>query len=927
MDTKIPSLLRYWGKADRNYPGEPKWHPLVCHCLDVAAVGWEFLDRFAPARQLIAAELGTHDEAAVIRWSVFWLALHDLGKFSEAFQSQHPDLFHELRGRNPSPARPYRVRHDTLGMLFWRDVLESASRTDTWFGSDSGELSDGLAYWFRAVTGHHGQPPNEDLDHWTQHFDRREDRDAVFAFVSDLRVLLLDANAAAVPSTLDGESFRRASAVLSWWIAGIAVLADWLGSNTRYFPYCTPDLVGRRLADYWQRARQQAGTALDAAGLLANSSASAQTLADLFPRITRPSPLQDWAATVPIQAAPQIHLLEDVTGSGKTEAAILLTHRLMDSGCANGFFIGLPTMATANAMYGRIAQVYEQLFSGSASLVLAHGQRNLVEAFANSVLPGDAPEIDPRQADDTASARCTAWLADHNKRALLAPAGIGTIDQALLAVLHSRHQSLRLLGLFRKVLVVDEVHACDAYMQSVLESLLEFHARAGGSAILLSATLPIQMKESLLKAFARGRLSDAPVVGSGDYPLATSWCSSIPETLNESAIAPRPDACRTIAVRYESEPAEIIAAINEAIGAGKCVCWMRNTIADALAAYALFAPTIPPDRLTLFHARFALRDRLAIESEILRRFGPDSTNTQRAGRLVIATQVVEQSLDVDWDMVVTDLAPIDRIIQRGGRLHRHPRDSEGRRIDGNNRGDARGKPCLWVHGPNWTIEPKADWFKSVFPKAAMVYPDHGQLWNTAKELQTGRITMPDDARRLLEAVFGEDATIPAELEPNANAALGAMFADIGIAQQNILNLEGGYLRGGIDWWSEAKTPSRLGDASMNVLLARWEGETLRPWVEGASGWAYSSVRVAARLIARSVEPADAARKAAFEQTVNALPNKGKWSVILPLEDRGDGWVATAWTEERQKRPARMLTWRYDSIMGLRQSVPAPEDDE
>src|SRR5207237_4962857 len=117
-------------------------------------------------------------------------------------------------------------------------------------------------------------------------------------------------------------------------------------------------------------------------------------------------------------------------GAGKTEAAVMLAHRMMAAGQADGFFIGLPTMATANAMYDRIAHVYTRLFSDRASLVLSHGSRNLVEAFAASVLPPGPVVAAARQADDSATARCTAWLADHNKRALLAAAGVGTIDQA-----------------------------------------------------------------------------------------------------------------------------------------------------------------------------------------------------------------------------------------------------------------------------------------------------------------------------------------------------------------------------------------------------------------------------------------------------------------------------------------------------------------
>jgi len=921
------SFFQYWGKADPNYSGEPKWHPLAYHCLDVAAVGSEYLHRAPSVRALLMRVLRIEKETTTEGWLAFWLALHDLGKFSEAFQGQRPDLFMDLRGRLPDPSKSYRLRHDSLGMLFWKEVLGPKAVEEAWFGPDSENALYGLDCWARAVTGHHGQPPQEGSDFWEQHFDRVHDRDAILAFVTEVRALLVDDAVAEIPSALDAESFYRASVDLSWWIAGVAVLADWLGSNTNFFGYRADPEHPISLADYWEYAKRQAATALDASGVLPVNSERALSFTELFPSIVTPSPLQDWAATVALAPGPQIHLLEDVTGAGKTEAAVTLAHRLIVAGCADGFFIGLPTMATANAMYGRIAQVYGKLFSESASLVLAHGQRSLVEAFGESVVPSGPQENDARQADDSATARCSAWLADHNKRALLAPAGVGTVDQALLAVLHSKHQSLRLLGLFRKVLVVDEVHACDAYMQGVLETLLEFHARAGGSAILLSATLPQRMRQALLDAFARGCRSAAPAVQALQYPLATSWHSAEPKTLVEKDLRTREDVRRTLAVSYVCDEAQIVAAIEAALASGKCVCWMRNTVADALAAYAKFRGRIQADKLTLFHARFALRDRLDTEDKVLACFGKESAPEQRAGRLVIATQVAEQSLDADWDFVVSDLAPIDRLIQRAGRMQRHPRDQRGARLRDPEARERRGEPCLWVFGPAWEDDPPARWFKAIFPRASGVYPHHGQLWLTAKLLQVGHITMPDDARQLIESVFGDATVIPEGLQSNANAAEGRGYADASIAQQNTVNLATGYVRGGIDWWSEAKTPSRLGEASMNVLLARWEGDGLRPWADGQHGWAYSSVRVAERLIAAAVEPSSPARKAALEQLLPTLPNKGQWSVLLALDDTAPGWVGQAWSKPLRDRPAQKLTWAYDRQMGLRQVAENVEEDE
>lgn len=921
------SYFRYWGKADPSYRAEPKWHPLAYHCVDVAAVGIEYLRRTPSIRTLLMRELRIEDERTLEHWMAFWLALHDLGKFSEAFQSQRPDLFQELRGRAPDASKSYRLRHDSLGMLFWRDVLGQRAVDEGWFGPDTELALDGIDCWMRAVTGHHGQPPKESGEFWEQHFDRKQDRAAILEFVAEMRSLLLGNGVAAIPSASGVETFHRSSMELSWWIAGLAVLADWLGSNTDFFGYRADLDRPLPLGDYWEHAARQAVTALDAAGVSPVRSERSLSFAELFPDIAAPSPLQNWVATVDLPPGPQIYLLEDVTGAGKTEAAVTLAHRLMAAGCADGFFIGLPTMATANAMYGRIGKVYAKLFSERASLALAHGQRNLVEAFAASVIPPGPSDDDAQQADETATARCTAWLADHNKRALLAPAGVGTLDQALLAVLHSRHQSLRLLGLFRKVLVVDEVHACDAYMQGVLETLLEFHARAGGSAILLSATLPQRMRQALLDAFASGFRSAAPAVQALQYPLATSWHSAEPKTLVERALPTREDVRRTLAVRYVCDEAQVVAAIVSAVASGKCVCWMRNTVADALAAFAKFEGRMPADNLTLFHARFALRDRLDTEDKVLAWFGNESTPEQRAGRLVIATQVAEQSLDADWDFVVSDLAPIDRLIQRAGRLQRHPRDECGGRLRDPAARDRRGAPCLWVFGPTWVDDPPARWFNAAFPKASGVYPHHGQLWLTAKLLEGGRIVMPDDARQLIESVFGEDAAIPEGLQPNANTAEGRGYADASVAQQNTVKLATGYVRGGMDWWSEAKTPSRLGEASMNVLLAHWEGDRLRSWAEGPHGWAYSSVRVAERLIARRAECSSATREAAIEQILQTLPSKGRWSVLLPLDKTSQGWIGEAWSAPGRYKSERLLQWMYDPVTGLRQIDGAATQDE
>lgn len=926
MDTPSASVdasyFQYWGKA-RPLDDAAQWHLLPYHCLDVAAVGQIYLENSSGLVAWLKVQLALEDDNAVISWTVFWLALHDLGKFSLSFQAQRADVMGELQG-NPATHSQTGIRHDSLGMQFWIDEVLPLAEDEGWFGVDL-DSDDGLACWARAVTGHHGQPPLNHVSRLSLHF-RPQDTRAAKQFSQAARALLLSPAAATIPE-LCASRFEQISRELSWWIAGLAVLADWVGSNADVFSY--REQADATMAEYWPQALTLARQALQESGALPSPRPGAVGFQTLFPGIQMPSPLQAWAIDAPLNAGPQLHLLEDVTGAGKTEAAVMLAHRLMTNCGAEGFFIGLPTMATANAMYSRIAKVYELLFSGDlASLVLAHGGRKLVEEFAASVIVPGRDEGDARQLDESATRRCQRWLADHNKRALLAPAGIGTVDQALLGALQSKHQSLRLLGLARKVLIVDEVHACDPYMQRTLETLLEFHARAGGSAILLSATLTLRMKASLLRAFARGCGQDAMPPQSLQYPLATSWSSADPSVLIEAPLATRPDVRRGVHVRYEQGRAAVLKGIADALAAGCCVAWIRNTVADALEARAEMATLWPAEHITLFHARFALGDRLDIEQKVLDRFGPDSTPDRRSGQLLIATQVAEQSLDVDFDLVVSDLAPIDRLIQRAGRLRRHVRDASGQRLQEPGASDQRGAPWLWVLGPAWSETPPADWFKKAFPKVARVYENHGQLWLTARALRGGLLRMPDDARELIEAVFGDDSELPPGLQRSADQAEGKAYGDAAQAAQNSIKLAKGYLREGLEWAADSVTPSRLGEDTIEVLLGRWDGDALLPWCHRvtAHDWAYSTVKVAKRLIAEAVPPASAARLAIWQAQLEHLPGGGKWVVLLALEPKAGRYQARATGLAKRGEAPRETVWVYDTTAGLRAAAATEQED-
>jgi CRISPR-associated endonuclease/helicase Cas3 len=890
-------MFRYWGKARSSSDEGSRWHPLVYHSLDVAAVGRVYLQHQHALRHRLARLLDMN-ENVFLSWTTFFLALHDLGKFAEGFQAQQEELFRKLHGM-PHQLRVSRP-HSELGYLFWQERLAPLLEEEYWLGIKVKQhvwrtWHRALRYWARAVTGHHGKPPRE-IDSPVNHYFTAADQGAALEFSQTMHELLL--NAQVHGSLSDPKTFARQSRRLSWWLAGIAVLADWVGSNQTYFCYRAPEEA--TIPEYWQYAQERAIVALKEAGVLPSEAAPAQSFHTLFPDIAEPTPLQHCAESLPLGDGPQLFFLEDVTGAGKTEAAFMLAQRFLGSRLSSGVYVGLPTTATADAIYVRFGEVYRRLFAATAepSLILAHSTRDLSRQFRQSVLPAvEAEEQDYGDQEPTAGARCAAWLADNRKRALLAEAGVGTIDQALLAILYSKHQSLRLLGLFGKVLIVDEVHACDVYMHHLLQTLLRFHANLGGSAILLSATLPQTMRAESTAAFCEGAGILVPEPEQSAYPLLTQIGGS--EPLLELPLATRPLVARRIEVEWLTDRDGVVTRIVQAARAGRCVCWIRNTVADAREAFSILTDSIESDKLILFHARFALCDRLDKEHRVLDLFGKNSSAVDRAGRVVIATQVVEQSLDLDFDLMISDLAPIDRLIQRAGRLCRHVRDAKGNRIDDPEQPDLRGTPTLLVYGPQLHMDVSVDWFSEMFPRAAKVYPDHGQLWLAGRLLnERGGFRMPEDARTLIEGVYGEEAeaTMPEVLRNLHFDVEGEFSAHRSQARLNSLDLDTGYENDNTTWWDDAITPTRLGEASITVRLARWSGKKLMPWASGSKqAWQLSQVQVRQQLIASMPEKfEDPVLQTAVEKLLPELPDKGRWTVLVPLVEVGEGlWCGQA----------------------------------
>ncbi len=467
MSTQL--YYRYWGKAEK---GATIHHLLPYHCLDVAAVADVFLkDNTLMVRRL--ADISGLGQEIIRGWVIQGQAYHDIGKFSESFQSLRPDLLEMLRGIGS--IRSYTVRHDSLGFLLWQQELCDVSNLTNWFGVSCDETNGRqwcrtLADFGKAVTGHHGSPPrlvglNNLPLRVSAHFSDT-DIAAAKQFCADSATVLSKAGQNRVSPSYSTQ-LKAGMRKVSWLIAGLSVFCDWVGSNSEWFPFMSTPMD---LKIYWNNhAIPAAERALSKIGMGTSTfPEGTKVFADIFETIREPSPMQRYVSDCPIPQEAQLLIIEDVTGSGKTESAMFAAQRLMSARLANGFFIALPTMATSNAMYERMTNTYRRLFSDRArpSLILSHSARHLSDAFADSIafLAEDGPGRDNVQADDPASPQCSAWLADNRKKALLADAGVGTLDQALLGILPSRFQSLRLFGMAGHVLIVDEVHAYDPYM-------------------------------------------------------------------------------------------------------------------------------------------------------------------------------------------------------------------------------------------------------------------------------------------------------------------------------------------------------------------------------------------------------------------------------------------------------------------------------
>ncbi len=685
-----PTIYDLWAKTnehDRADAGLWRRHPLPLHLLDVALVVEAWLDADANLLRRFC-DLWPGAEPDSIRQAlILTAAVHDLGKVYPEFQAKSPQGWARGYGTGWSGRAPKGDGFDHgrgTGQIFLSLFEAGARRGGTPDGFDPRWRA--LLPLIRVAAGHHGTL-YADLGPERRHLPSQSWAPLIAGLLDEIAHHL-----GPVPDLPDDPP-----PPFLLLAAGLVSVADWFGSNADTFRL-SPDVASRADAEAYVARHRRAETARQAltdAGLVTSFSVP-PAFGDLFQSAdgTRWAPrkgFQEAACAVDFGREPgaEIAIVEAPMGLGKTEIALWLAAGAIRHGTADGLYDALPTQATANAAFGRVRRLASRLGGDTdLAVALAHGAKRFVAEHRDlradtlrRALGAHTTTANRRDPTPPSEVVAPSWLQP-SKRALLAPVGVGTVDQALLGVMGVRHGFVRLFALARKVVIIDEVHAYDAYTGAILRHLLRWLGALGTKVILLSATLPAGLRAELLAAYGVADAESQPDA----YPrLVHARRGAASVVTDPRPRAERGDEETTIQVEpVEADGSGGSQAIDartaagagwarQMVGKGGCVAWIRNTVREAQDAYRLLHDAGEP--VVLLHARFTRSDRNRIEEALLARLGPPGDAVGRPERLiVVATQVIEQSVDLDFDAMLSDLAPVDLLLQRAGRLWRHQRD-------------------------------------------------------------------------------------------------------------------------------------------------------------------------------------------------------------------------------------------------------------
>lgn len=733
------------------------WLPLHQHLSDSAGIAAKLWDEgfWAPSIRSRLAERYDSDSAA--RAVTILLAEnHDIGKASPAFAAQCPELTLQMgmyglvvRQGVKENADRSAVRHEIVSYLAFDD-----------WAADRGADRDARKQLASVLGVHHGRPLTPERVRLAR------ERPALVGegLWTEARCELLDRstrNPEVEPhiDTILSTPLRQSDLVL---LSGMLILTDWVASSEFYFPLFEVDADpapdnAARVDLAWRSFSPPQGWRPDPA-------ADDETL---FRERFR---LPEGASIHPAQREflevarscdyPRLLILEAPMGSGKTEAALAAAEVLAEKFGANGLFVALPTQATSDGMFTRVHQ-WADLAGLGTSIFLAHGRSALNDEFEE--LWAD-PAFNSVDEEETGSGRrgrrdgsvvVHRWFAG-SKKGPLSNLVVGTIDQVLFMALQSRHVTLRHLALAGKVVVIDEAHAFDVYMGEFLIRAVQWLGAYGVPTVILSATLPAERRGELARAYEEGRRLDrgerVSVRGrsiididllEGDIGYPVVIASGELPSLRLPVWAGREQ--RIELERISDDLQALAELLSQRMREGGCVAIVRNTVRRAQETAEFLRAEFPDTPVILAHSRFIAEDRARRDRELLDLFGSSARATGRPERaIVVATQVIEQSLDLDFDLMVSDLAPIDLLLQRSGRLHRHLRAEQERPT-------AMRSPHLVVTAVEWAEDPPA-------PESGtrVIYGEHLLLRTLAELAERERILLPSDIAPMVQRVYSDE---------------------------------------------------------------------------------------------------------------------------------------------------------------------------
>lgn len=730
-----------WAKKnDRQGAGE--WLPLQQHLKDTSLVCGFLWDHWLcdGQRKIIS---GSADPDTGRRVMLFLGAIHDLGKATPAFQLKssgavRSDLDLELL-----------ERLELAGAKGISDLqLANANRSPHNIAGEA--LLEFLHERFRCpedlssiVGGHHGRPTSKSIIEEQliacsiNYFQTEQKQSSLWTVWENSQRNILNWALAEAgfhsPSEIPILSMPSQVQAL-----GLLTMADWIASNTNYFPLIRVEAE----PDFDSKARLTSGMTkwLRTFGWMPEEQPDTdQAFLHRFGFMPR-AVQKIFVDTIASAHRPGLFILEAPMGLGKTEAALMGAEKLAYQTDRKGVFFGLPTQATSNGIFPRIEGWLRSISEDASSqneLRLIHGKANLNPEYRNLTNAGNV-DMDGGAYEAFVT---NEWFSG-KKTAVLDDFVVGTVDQFLMTALKQKHLALRQLGFAKKVVIIDEVHAYDAYMSQYLQMALSWMASYRVPVILLSATLSSESRLKLTEAYLKG-LGEKPnkmqvdgqplkeYLSSADYPLITYTDGGVVRQVREF---PRANEHKVCIERIDD--ADVTTVIDQvfATGGGN-IGIIVNTVKRAQQLAHELAAQYEEDTVELLHSSFLATERVRKEGELVQQLGHGGDVPRPRQKIVIGTQVIEQSLDIDFDVMISDLAPVDLLIQRLGRLHRHERM----------RPDGCQDPKLYLLGCSETLEFEGG--------SEAVYG--GYLLARSQSFLGDEISLPGDISPLVQAVYGE----------------------------------------------------------------------------------------------------------------------------------------------------------------------------